>query len=95
MRYRALRGCSCGSRGILEDRMMDIITGRAPPLLIFIWRIIHVYTGGFVGRVRLAFDFFFGGGRLGPTANRVALKGVRGSRGVLRPLNGYRRTPLE
>ena len=45
-------------------------------------------------RVRLAFDFFWGG-RLGPTANRVALKGVRGSRGVLRPLNGYRRTPLE
>ena len=29
--YRALRGCSCGSRGFLEDRMMDIITGRAPP----------------------------------------------------------------
>ena len=28
--YRALRGCSCGSRGFLEDRMMDIITGRAP-----------------------------------------------------------------
>ena len=31
--YRALRGCSCGSRGFLEDRMMDIITGRAPPRL--------------------------------------------------------------
>ena len=30
--YRELRGCSCGSRGFLEDRMMDIITGRAPPL---------------------------------------------------------------
>ena len=30
--YRALRGCSCGSHGFLEDRMMDIITGRAPPL---------------------------------------------------------------
>ena len=30
--YRALRGCSCGSRGFLEDRMMDMITGRAPPL---------------------------------------------------------------
>ena len=29
--YRALRGCSCGSRGFLEDRMMDTITGRAPP----------------------------------------------------------------
>ena len=29
--YRALRGYSCGSRGFLEDRMMDIITGRAPP----------------------------------------------------------------
>jgi len=29
--YRALRGCSCGSRRFLEDRMMDIITGRAPP----------------------------------------------------------------
>ena len=29
--YRALKGCSCGSRGFLEDRMMDIITGRAPP----------------------------------------------------------------
>ena len=29
--YCALRGCSCGSRGFLEDRMMDIITGRAPP----------------------------------------------------------------
>ena len=29
--YRALRGCSCGSRGFLEERMMDIITGRAPP----------------------------------------------------------------
>ena len=28
--YRALRG-SCGSRGFLEDRMLDIITGRAPP----------------------------------------------------------------
>ena len=28
---RALRGCSCGSRGFLEDRMMDTITGRAPP----------------------------------------------------------------
>ena len=28
--YRALGGCSCGSRGFLEDRMMDIITGRAP-----------------------------------------------------------------
>ena len=27
--YRALRGCSCGSRGFLEDRMMDIITGSA------------------------------------------------------------------
>ena len=26
----SLRGCSCGSRGFLEDRMMDIITGRAP-----------------------------------------------------------------
>ena len=26
--YRALRGCSCGSRGFLEARMMDIITGR-------------------------------------------------------------------
>ena len=25
--YRALRGCSCGSLGFLEDRMMDIITG--------------------------------------------------------------------
>ena len=26
-------GCSCdSSRGFLEDRMMDIITGRAPPL---------------------------------------------------------------
>jgi len=29
--YRALKGCSYGSRGFLEDRMMDIITGRAPP----------------------------------------------------------------
>jgi len=27
---RALRDCSCGSRGFLEDRMMDMITGRAP-----------------------------------------------------------------
>ena len=25
------RGCSCGSCGFLEDWMMDIITGRAPP----------------------------------------------------------------
>ena len=29
--YRALRGCRCGSRGFLEDCMMDIPTGRAPP----------------------------------------------------------------
>ena len=29
--YRALRDYSCGSRGFLEDRMMDIITGRVPP----------------------------------------------------------------
>ena len=29
--YRALRDYSCGCRGFLEDRMMDIITGRAPP----------------------------------------------------------------
>ena len=28
---RALRGCCCGSRGFLEDWMMDVITGRAPP----------------------------------------------------------------
>ena len=27
--YRTLKGCSCGSRGFLEDRMMDIITVRA------------------------------------------------------------------
>ena len=25
------KGCSYGSRGFLEDRMMDTITGRAPP----------------------------------------------------------------
>ena len=29
--YRVLRGHSYGNRGFLEDRMMDIITGRAPP----------------------------------------------------------------
>ena len=27
----ALKGYSCGSRGFLEDQMMDLITGRAPP----------------------------------------------------------------
>ena len=32
--YRALRGCSCGSRGFLKDRMMGIITGRAPPVCL-------------------------------------------------------------
>ena len=26
--YRALRGCSCGSRGFLEDRMMDMLTSQ-------------------------------------------------------------------
>ena len=32
--YRTLAGCGCGSRGFLEDRMMDIITGRAPTFQI-------------------------------------------------------------
>ena len=37
--YRALRGCSCGSRGFLEDRMMDIITGRGATPSFPIFRI--------------------------------------------------------
>ena len=50
--YRALRDYSCGCRGFLEDRMMDIITGRAPPpARLILWVYSLLFLGLFLQKI--------------------------------------------
>ena len=35
VQFCALRGCSCGSRGFLEDRIMDIVAGHLTQSLAY------------------------------------------------------------